>query len=714
MMLRKIIFLLCSFFMAWGAMSSGLDLPQAHKPVEWQIIDLQERLENKVKDSLNPLVSTSDYVVQVRVEIDENKKLELSPKSGQGGGGPDGGKGDGDDDAAKKKKAAEEAKKKQKGVRFSDNADQASTQDYILFSKLGLEAPIYGVEEPSQSGGPKIELGSLAAAKPDKSSPPQAKSEVDMVQKSLVELNDKYNLFKYLLGIDITIFLDDQIVEDSRKAIEKIIDNISFNLGAVEPNIRIEYVPLSAKKREKPVLAGKKGEKQSKLDEVADKAGQFLSQFGEIIGLVLASLILGIFALLTMKKYEEMHKEQNINLKGKTEDAGGEGAGAGAGAAAGGGDSGSGGDGDGEGADGEGGLGGLDGIERFRKYLEISRKEAILLVKKWIKEKTIESNGALKALVKSLGNDELLIIFDALKMQDRNTWKKVASEGIQSDELKTAVAYISQQIVEGIMVPNVIDDEECIDLILDLSPRDAAEFCQSNLQYGAILLNVLNSNLINDIFDNLSNEMINSLIAKSSEFDLGDVSGNISGLKSALRDYQKDSYRAPFLDRVVDLIRLSKGDNENALFAALAKAEEFDFVFDIAKNYFPSELVQNVSMDAFKLGTIDMELKDMAEFFVSLSDDNRMHYMDMFAEEGSKAREMIELEVEQIFEDEILSMRIKKDEAEIWRKFITGFRAKVRTSPELLKEVKEELENWVQGFYGGSISSMDSDVDMAM
>ena len=33
--------------------------------------------------------------------------------------------------------------------------------------------------------------------------------------------------------------------------------------------------------------------------------------------------------------------------------------------------------------------------------------------------------------------------------------------------------------------------------------------------------------------------------------------------------------------------------------------------------------------------------------------------------------------------------------------------------PEMLKEVKEELENWVQGFYGGSISNMETDVDMS-
>ena len=622
-----------------------------------------------------------------------------------------------------KKKKAEEANKKQKGVRFTDDPDQASTQDYILFSKLGLEAPIYGVEEPTANQGPKIELGSLAAAKPERSQPPQQKSEVDLVQKTLVELNDKYNLFKYLLGVDITIYLDDQIVEASRNAIEKIIENISFNLGAIEPNVRIEYVPLQAKKRTK-AIAKKGNEKKSAKSDAMKKAGEFLSQFGEIVGLVSAALILGIFALLAMKKYEEMHKEQNINLKGKQESedgagagASGGGAGASGGASAGGSSSGDGAGGDGDGGDSEGdGSGaspGLDGIERFRKYLEISQKQAILLVKKWIKEKTMDANGALKALVNSLSNDELLIIFDSLKMQDRNTWKKISSEGIIADENKNAITYISQQIVEGIMVPDVINDEECIDLILDLSSEEAAEFCKRNIEYGAILLNVLNSNLINEIFNHLGPDMINSLISKSSNFELGVVSNNISGLKSALKDYQKDSYRAPFLDRIVDLIRLSKGDNESALFGALAKAESFNFVFDIAQNYFPSELVENISDQAFKLGIRAIDLKEMASLFVSMDDERRHHFLGMFAEEGSKAREMIELEVEQIFEDELTTMRLKKEEGEIWQNFISKFRLEVRNNPELLKEVKDELENWVQGFFGGQISSMETDINLS-
>lgn len=711
MMMKKIVLFILTIMPFVQAIPSDLELPQQHKPIEWQIINLQEKIEKKVENSLNPLVDKSDYVIQVRVEIDENKKIDLSPKSGAGGG-PGGGEDGEEDKNKKKKKEAEEAKKNQVGVRFTDSGDIASSPDYILFSKLGLEAPIYGVEEPSSNAAPKIELGSMGLAKPEKGNPQQQKSEIEMVQKSLVELNDKYNLFKYLLGVEVTIYLDDLIVEDSRRAIEKIIDNISFNLGAIEPNVRVEYVPLTAKKREIPTLDAKKDKKQSALSQAATKASEFLNQFGEIIGLVLAALILGIFALLTMKKYEDIQKNNNVNLKGKL-DGGEDGAGAGAGAGAGGdGAGGSDGDGDGDGADGDGAVTGMDGIERFRKYLEVSRKEAILLVKKWIKESTMEANGALKALVKSLSNDELLLIFDSLKMQDRNTWKKVAAAGIGKDELQVATSYISQQIVEGIMVPNVIDDEQCIDLILDLSPREAAEFCQSNTEYGAILLNVLNSNLINSIFDNLSTDMIDVLIAKSSNFDLGDVGANISGLKSALKSYQKDSYRAPFMDRIVDLIRLSKGDNENALFGALAKAEDYDFVFDIAKNYFPSELVHNISSDAFKMGSVDMDLKDLAEFFVSQDDDARLHFMDLFAEEGSKAREMIELEVEQIYEDELQTMRIKKDEAEIWRKFITEFRRKVRTSPELYKAVKEELENWVQAFYGGgSFSSNENEFD---
>ena len=71
------------------------------------------------------------------------------------------------------------------------------------------------------------------------------------------------------------------------------------------------------------------------------------------------------------------------------------------------------------------------------------------------------------------------------KIARPNKVEKVAALGIDKEELKSAESYISRQIVEGIVVPNVVSDEEAIDLILDLSPKDAAQFCQSNIEHGA-------------------------------------------------------------------------------------------------------------------------------------------------------------------------------------------------------------------------------------
>ena len=80
-MMKKIVLLILTVLPFLQAIPANLELPQQHRAIEWQIIQLQEKVESTVENSLNPIVDKTDYVVQVRVEIDESKKLELSPDS---------------------------------------------------------------------------------------------------------------------------------------------------------------------------------------------------------------------------------------------------------------------------------------------------------------------------------------------------------------------------------------------------------------------------------------------------------------------------------------------------------------------------------------------------------------------------------------------------------------------------------------------------------
>ncbi|MGB0454831.1 MAG: hypothetical protein ACPGJV_14070 [Bacteriovoracaceae bacterium] len=685
------------------AQSSQLSLQQGHKPIEWQKIDLQERVEQKVKDSLFPILKTNEYVVQVRIELDDSKKIDLSTKSAPppGGNKDKGGKGDEDD------------KKKKKGVKFSSDITDEPSEDYIVFSKLGLEAPIYGVEEEKESLV-KIDFG--AARKGGKPGASPKTSEVDLIQKTLVELNDKYNLFKYLLGVDIVIFLDEALLPESREAIEKIVKSIYFNLGDVIPSLKVEYVPLTAKKKQEEV----KKEEKEKIEEILG----WVSKFSTTIGLVLATFLLGVFGWILLSKYEKLKKIQTLNLKGEA--GAGEGAGGGAGAGAGADEAGAGGEGekgDGEGEGGDDGdgkysdkVGGLNGVDRFRKYLENSPKEAIILIKKWLKDGSEDSQNALRAIVKLLSNDELMVVFETLKLSDRTRWKEIAATGINDKDLKAAVAYISRQIVEGILVPDVIDDEQVVDLILELSPAEAAKFCDENVEFGALLLNLLNSSVINQIFSNLSNDVVNELIEKSAEFRKEDFEGRIEELKETLSQYQNEVYRAPFLDRVMDLIKLSGGSNERPLFSALAKVEPYDSLVEVARSYLPSDLLPTMSTESFRMAVDQFSLKQLAELFSSMEDTERTNYLDKYAEEGTKAREMIELEVEQIFEDDLAVQRLRKARTEMWNNFLASVRENVRTNPELYKSLKEDIESWVKKIvaevHGGDDATGVHDQDM--
>ena len=71
---------------------------------------------------------------------------------------------------------------------------------------------------------------------------------------------------------------------------------------------------------------------------------------------------------------------------------------------------------------------------------------------------------------------------------------------------------------------------------------------------------------------------------------------------------------------------------------------------------------------------------------------------------------------EQILEDELMALRLRKDHAEIWGKFLNSLRVKVRSDQDLYKEVKEDLESWVQEVYSNLGIETDGqfDADLAV
>ena len=150
-LISLIIFQLCLPFSLNAKISELQASPLM--PIEWQAIKLQENIEGKIIRSLNPIIKESDYVIEVKIGLDLDKVEDPSSKK------------------------ITKTKQKRK-VQFTTAEAAKEGDDFVVFSKLGLEAPIVGDE------GVETET-----------------SEVELAQKALIEMNDRYNLFNFLNGL---------------------------------------------------------------------------------------------------------------------------------------------------------------------------------------------------------------------------------------------------------------------------------------------------------------------------------------------------------------------------------------------------------------------------------------------------------------------------------------------------------------------------------
>ncbi len=627
-------------------------------PVEWQAIKLQENIEDKIKRSLNPIIKENDYIIEVKIGFDIDKAEDPSSK--------------------KVTKTIQ-----QKKVKFSNSALPADGDDFVVFNKLGLEAPIVG-DEPVET----------------------ITSEVELAQKAMIEMNDRFNLFNFLNTIDIKLTFDKDIPEKGKINIKKIIEGLSFNTKDVIPQINIQYLELkeSMVKNDPKLnpdllgIQGKEKEKEKNKDKV-DPAKintslpERFKNLDIMIGLIISALIFALVALYIThigSKVDETNKNKNENMnEGGTEDLLTE-------------------------KREEDDLPEDDdmtidlqktdiqtmrineGLERFRKIFTHHRGEAIHLIKGWIKIGKGNEGQALKGLVQLLEDNELSEIFKFLTIDERGSWKMCLDGELNKDELSKAYIYISNTIIQMMMVPALIDDYEICDLLLLVTAEEASKFCVQHPQLGVVFTNVLSAKTISDMFKLMPLEAVTDIIERSSLFKQQELLALMPLLKETLMKVkQKRESRPPFLKRIIDILPTVNFEIEKKLYGTLVKHLSIDDICEFAIKIFPYELMNRLPNNIYKDVVGKMSIEIQVEYFVAQGEE-RVTQLDRIASKGSKSREMIEFEVNAILKNEILTKKIIVDKkTTIDQEFLLSIRDFISVNPETHKEINIIMREWL-------------------
>lgn len=589
---------------------------------EWQKNKLIQDINTKIERRLDPVIKDKKYLIDVSITTATPQKPDFS----LGG-----------------------AKEQKKHVKFSNTAPEKSNGDYIVFSKFGLEVPTIANQEESSA---------------DKNQ----KSEYEYLWK----YNQSLNIFQNIDDISIKLSLTDKLPEEKRNEIKEIVSKTDLGLGEIKPNYTFEYVNFELIPDEKALLEEKKG------------ALETLSRFSNAIGLILASLVLGIIGFMLMKKFEQIKKDEKSKEAGAVaNNAAPE---------------------DKKDNKNEMNLSSApnesnettSGIERFENYFDKSPEGATFLIKKWINSGTDEEKKALYLLVKSLENKTLVQIFERITLKERETWKQTLNEiKVQDFDAVASDQFINAQVVEEMIVPNMIDDQDLQEILMNLSDANAAQFIKGEQQLGAYLIELLSNKRVSSILNFMEPVFVKKLLKSASTITREDIQTKIDEMKMALEPFAKSNKENSLIQKICELIPLSSSHNDEALFESLREESATTAIKRMAQKYYPSFLLRELPEKNINALLANYPHQKKAQLIFTLDEMTKEHFLSSLGEKGSTIREMIEIEMENFEMDQENASKLEAQKGQIWEDFVVHARKIISSSFESQPAYLEKVNEWM-------------------
>lgn len=652
--------LICFFLAIYGVeLNANSD---SVKSIQWQRIDLETNMRERISEFLGLILDKNKFYVEVQISATSPNltvpKFDM-PKS--------------------------EKKKVVQGVKFTDEKNDKSRNnaEYILFDKIGILSPLFETEGAQSENDRELQIKFFQYQ--------------EKLERELISKND---LFGLINSIDVTIAfdnkLDDKKVDEIKKLVEKVIPKVGDLIASIEV-FKMDFFE-EVKDTTVAGLDKNTGEKIGENDlkeeskEITDLIKENIPYLTGPIGTIVATFLFCLSAFILfagLKKHQQalaqsagptLGGEESDSTSDKTSND------------------------DHIDPDFRPGSPQLieaistekEGVKKLFLYLEKSNNQACNLIKKWINLDSSLSNATLLVLSERMSIDELYSVFDKLTAEERENWIKVSSSNEITPDLKQqADGFIAQQVMEDIMTVSATEDAELQKLLVELSPSKAAEISKKNTEHGAVLVNLMSSNFLAQMYLLLDAEEISDISMKGLKLTDDIIKEKINELKEILKDSVIQKYTNPFSRRFVEIINDLDPIRQEKMISALIEEKQVFIVKDIVKKIIPisviEDLPQDIAKDVFKGISKDLRL----DYLISLEDETRQTYINLVSQEGTKGREVLDFEINKALEDEVSVARIQKKSEEIKKEYIIQARNTLKSDELLYAQVMDIVDDWL-------------------
>ena len=616
--------------------------------VQWQKTFVKKDIEDKTKDVLSKVLRPEDYIVNARIDLATPQMPDFSKKKPA-------------NDAA----AATNPNTHLNKIKASNSAPENDPFGYIVFHKMGLEVPL--IEDfddaPSSISGttsPKMDAG------------------YDF--ENIWKYNNALDIFNNIDHVAINIQVTDEVTEEARIQLEKIVNQVSYDLPSIQPDIKFEYINFNLTKIAKnlPLVTPKEAPKPEV--PLAQKVLDFLEKFHLPLTIISSVFILGLFGLVLMKKYKQILDEasqasQTLTMEDAAKKDDSE---PGTIAAA---------------ADNLTSPIAQSEIARFIAYLEQAPRECLSMVRDWIRNPETPQILGLSLLVENLPNESLTTLVMMMTEEDRGRLRSLVQTGLKSEDVIKAKEFIGGKVRDEILKGEIIDDPELKEMLLALSPKKAALLVTEQPEVISLLFSRLTAKFLGLILEQLPEERKSFIINEAlGQKDFSDM----KTFKTLLSRYAEIELFSPALEKIKMILPESSRNTEETLYHAIAKYGNSQSVKACAMRSFPYQLVTSLPGELLKEVFLQYDPMKRVEYLETLDSGEKELFINAFAPVGSKARDIYELDYERAFADDQAIANIEANVEFISKDFIVHVRNYLKKNAHLKTRVDNIISKWAE------------------
>lgn len=340
----------------------------------------------------------------------------------------------------------------------------------------------------------------------------------------------------------------------------------------------------------------------------------------------------------------------------------------------------------------------MTGLEAFEKICRESFDSSVSLVRSWLSEASPAIQCTLKKISKEMNEELRDQVLAALSFQEREKWKTFILKDYSAKELAEIDTFLLEEVKKEFISPSAGSNQEITDMVLQMTTDQMRTYIESSA-YGHIFMCYVPGKKLAVILDEIEMDKAQKLMQVSTQFNPILNAQDFEKFKVDLAEYFGKYVGKPFSTKLMQIVGDFKPSREGMIYRILAKQGMREEAMKLAMLYFPVDLLRRLPKDILRGIFQNYNPQKRVEFLMSCEDDERRFYLLSFAEEGSKVREMLDMEFKSIEDSPDNLKRIKNSRENYLTEFVGYVRNELKKDPQQLDQCRILVSEWAKSCF---------------